>query len=157
MPSDFQSLPQVFLGLFSLRMIGVRFAILFLVVVGLWAGRGWDQLGPRIRKAGPFIIAIFFAFYWHNNVDKPLYNYGRIPLSEILNMLRTPPPVLQLDPNYRFLSVPSRRNYWAYEKHIRLAFDPWFDSSGDKDFVASEYSGVPVISASEFARLLTHR
>ena len=29
--------------------------------------------------------------------------------------------------------------------------------TGDKDFVASEYSGVPVISAAEFARLLTHR
>ncbi len=34
---------------------------------------------------------------------------------------------------------------------------PEYFVTGDKDFEASHYSGVPVISAAEFARLLTHR
>ena len=34
---------------------------------------------------------------------------------------------------------------------------PQYFVTGDKDFEASHYSGVPVISAAEFARLLTHR
>lgn len=34
---------------------------------------------------------------------------------------------------------------------------PQYFVTGDKDFEASHYSGVPVISAAEFARLLTQR
>ena len=34
---------------------------------------------------------------------------------------------------------------------------PQYFVTGDKDFEASHYSGVPVISAAEFARLLAHR
>jgi putative PIN family toxin of toxin-antitoxin system len=34
---------------------------------------------------------------------------------------------------------------------------PQYFVTGDKDFEASHYSGVPVISAAEFVRLLTHR
>jgi len=34
---------------------------------------------------------------------------------------------------------------------------PQYFVTGDKDFKASHYSGVPVISAAEFARLLAHR
>ncbi|MBX3351042.1 MAG: putative toxin-antitoxin system toxin component, PIN family [Nitrospira sp.] len=34
---------------------------------------------------------------------------------------------------------------------------PQYFVTGDKDFEATHYSGVPVISAAEFARLLTHR
>ena len=34
---------------------------------------------------------------------------------------------------------------------------PQYFVTGDKDFEASHYSGVPVISAAEFARLLTRR
>jgi putative PIN family toxin of toxin-antitoxin system len=34
---------------------------------------------------------------------------------------------------------------------------PEYFVTGDKDFEASHYSGVPVISAAEFARLLVHR
>lgn len=34
---------------------------------------------------------------------------------------------------------------------------PQYFVTGDKDFEASHYSGVPVISAAAFARLLTHR
>jgi putative PIN family toxin of toxin-antitoxin system len=34
---------------------------------------------------------------------------------------------------------------------------PHYFVTGDKDFDAPQYSGVPVISAAEFARLLTHR
>lgn len=34
---------------------------------------------------------------------------------------------------------------------------PQFFVTGDKDFEAAHYSGVPVISAAEFARLLTRR
>ena len=34
---------------------------------------------------------------------------------------------------------------------------PEYFVTGDKDFEESHYSGVPVISAAEFARLLTHR
>jgi uncharacterized protein len=34
---------------------------------------------------------------------------------------------------------------------------PQYFVTGDKDFEASHYSGVPVISAAKFVRLLTHR
>ena len=34
---------------------------------------------------------------------------------------------------------------------------PQYFVTGDKDFEASHYSGVPVISAAQFARLLVHR
>jgi predicted nucleic acid-binding protein len=34
---------------------------------------------------------------------------------------------------------------------------PDYFVTGDKDFEASQYSGVPVISAAAFARLLKHR
>lgn len=34
---------------------------------------------------------------------------------------------------------------------------PQYLVTGDRDFEFSDYSGVPVISAAEFARLLTHR
>ena len=62
------------------------------------------------------------------------------------------------------LVVPATSTAPIRDERDRLFLDllathpqPHYFVTGDKDFEASHYSGVPVISAAEFARLLTQR
>lgn len=132
LPKNWHWIGHGFQEIFSLRFIGVRFAFFFLVFVGYFVGRGWDSLLPRWRFANSLCVLSVFAVYWLNNRDIPLYNRSALPLRENLQLLDTIPANVDPGTPHRVFQLPSRRAFWAYRHGIRMAFDPWFDSSSSR-------------------------
>lgn len=130
--SPIRSLFFEFQRLLSLRMIGTRFAVLFLVGIAYFMARGWDLALHRFPKIGWIFVCALFYFYAQGNPDIPLYGRQPTPLADSIKFVSQPYPPGVFNSDYRMINFRDRRNLWAYSEKQSVGFDPWFDTSAPK-------------------------